>query len=341
MKAATINQYGDAHELHVQEVPKPILDPIDQPHQVLIRVYAAGVNPMDTKARNGEMKLVLSSDFPKILGGECAGVVEEVGLMVEDLKPGDRVVASLGPEGGGYAEYVLATDKNVVKLPDSVDFIQAAAMPIAAGTALQSLLNIGSLKPGDRVLINGATGGVGTFAVQIARLLGGHVTAVCSTESIPLARQLGADAVIDYQFADFTKSLERFDLVFDAIGKSSFDECRNILTETGVYITTVPSAKQVVEQVLTTFSKQKAESLLFTFRQEEMNWLLKQLTDGNLVPVIERTYRLDELALAHQTSEAGHVKGKLMVEIATEPTPPEQDADVKAVSSWANNPVFK
>ncbi|GAB3258601.1 NAD(P)-dependent alcohol dehydrogenase [Larkinella harenae] len=315
MKAAIINQYGESHELHVQEVPKPTIDYNDDPHKVLIRVHAAGINPMDAKVRKGDMKILLSGHFPKILGGECAGIVEEIGLMVKDVKPGDRVVASLGAEGGGYAEYVVAKDTNVAKLPDSVDFVQGASMPIAAGTALQALLNKGLLKPEERVLINGATGGVGTFAIQIAKILGAHVTAVCSTEGAPLARQLGADAIIDYNLADFTKSLEKYNLVFDAIGKSSFDDCREILTEEGIYVTTIPSAKQILEQVVTVFTKQKAESLIFSFKQEEMNWLLQQVTDGKLLPVIERTYRLDELALAHADSEAGRVKGKLVVEL--------------------------
>ena len=315
MKAVTIHQYGDSQELHCQEVPTPTIDSIDDPHQVLIRVHMAGINPMDTKVREGGLKLLQSGDFPKILGAECAGVVEAVGLMVKDLKPGDRVMASLGLAGGGYAEYVLATDKNVIKLPDAVDFSQAAAMPIAAGTALQALRDKGKLRPGDRVLINGATGGVGTYAIQIAKLLGGEVTAVCSPEGAALARQLGADHVVDYNTTDFTKSIEQFSLVFDAVGKSSFDECRNILTESGIYVTTLPSPKQMLEQVVSIFTKQKAESLIFTFHQEDMNWLLKQVADGQLLSVIERTYHLDELPLAHAASEAGHVKGKLLAKV--------------------------
>ncbi|MGA0560565.1 NAD(P)-dependent alcohol dehydrogenase [Larkinella sp. VNQ87] len=317
MKAAVIQRYGERTELHVQEVPMPTVDHIDDPHRVLIRVHAASVNPVDTKVREGGLKLILSGNFPKILGVECAGVVEAVGLMVKNVQPGDRVVASLGPEGGGYAEYAVAKDTNVVKLPDEVSFAQAAAMPVAAGTALQALLDKAKIRPGDRVLINGATGGVGTFAIQIARLMGSQVTAVCSSDGVPLALQLGAEQVIDYSVADFTKSLERYDVVFDAVGKSSYDECRPILTETGHYITTIPSPKQVLEQALTTFSGQKAESLLFTFNQDQMNWLLKQVADGKLLPVIERTYRLEELALAHGDSEAGHVKGKLVIEVVT------------------------
>lgn len=312
MKAAIINQYGNANELHVAEVPKPEYDT----HDVLIRVHAVGINPYESKIRQGELKLMLSNDFPKILGGECAGVVEAVGLMVTDLQPGDRVVASLGLTGGAYAEYTVAKDENVAKLPDDIDFVKAASMPIGAGTALQALRDKGHLRPNDRVLINGATGGVGTFAVQIAKILGGHVTAVCSANGEDLVRQLGADRVIDYTKTDFTQGTEQYELIFDAVGKSSFDACKNVLTEKGVYVTTLPSAKGVLEQVVTIFTNQKAEVILFTFTREDMDWLLKQVTEGRLQAIIQQTYRLDQMAEAHATSEAGHVQGKLVLEIA-------------------------
>ena len=317
MKAAIINQYGTNQEFYITDVSKPDIDT----HDVLIRVHAAGINPVDTKVREGAMKLMLSGDFPKTLGAECAGIVEEVGLMVTDLHPGDRVVASLGPTGGGYAEYAVAKRKNVVKLPNEVSFQQAAALPVAALTALQSLREKGHLRPGDTVLINGASGGVGTFAVQLARLLGGRITAVCSAENEALVRQLGADHVIDHHTVDFTKQPERYQVIFDAVGKSSFDECRNVLTEDGTYITTVPSPKQILEQVTTIFTSQKAESIIASFNQEDSTWLLKQMANGHLKTVIDRTYRLDEIAQAHAYSESGNVKGKLMlILIADSPT---------------------
>lgn len=311
MKAAIINQYGSSRELQVQHVPKPDVDS----HEVLIRVHATGINPLDYKVREGAMKTILMGSFPKILGAECAGVVESVGLMVSDLQPGDRVVASLGPVGGGYAEYAVAKEKNVAKLPDAVDFIQAAAMPVGAGTALQGMRNKGHLRPNDRVLINGAAGGVGTFAVQIAKLIGAHVTAVCSADNAALVRELGADVVIDYTTTDFTKLPEIFEVVFDAVGKSSFDACRDILTEEGTYVTTMPSPKQVLEEVVSVFEKQKLETIMFSFTQEDMNWLLKQVLEGKLVSVIDRTYPLEEAAHAHEYIETGHVKGKLVLTI--------------------------
>lgn len=309
MKAAIINQYGSSHELQIQDVPRPEVDT----HDVLIRVYAAAINPVDTKVRDGSMKLLISGSFPKTLGADCAGVVEAVGLMVTDLQPGDRVVASVGPTGGAYAEYVSAHEKFVAKLPDSIEFAQAAAMPVAAGTALQGMRDKGHLRPNDRVLINGASGGVGTYAVQLAKGMGAYVTAVCSADNAALVKQLGADVVIDYKTTDFTKLPEQYELVFDAVGKSSFDACRAILTDEGTYVTTIPSPKQLLEQVTTIFTKQKAESILFSFTREDMNWLLKQAVAGKLLSVIDQTYPLAQVAQAHDYSETGRAKGKLVL----------------------------
>lgn len=309
MKAAIINQYGSSHEFQVADVPKPDVDT----HDVLIRVEAAGINPLDTHVREGGIPFIISGDFPKILGAECAGTIEAVGLMITDLKPGDRVVASLGPVGGGYAEYAVAKAKNVAKLPDSIDIHQGGGMPVGALTALQGLRDKGHLRPNDRVLINGAAGGVGTFAVQIAKLLGGIVTAVCSADNAALVRELGADRVIDYNTTDFTKEAEHYELVFDAVAKSTFEACKPILTDEGTYVTTRPSPKQVLEQVVSTFTKQKSATVMFSFERGDMDWLLNFATQGQLRTVIDRTYSLQEVGMAHDYSEAGHVKGKLII----------------------------
>lgn len=151
--------------------------------------------------------------------------------------------------------------------------------------------------------------------MQIARLLDGQVTAVCRAENAPLALELGADHVIDHHLIDFTRQAEKYNLIFDAVGKSSFDECKNVLTEAGTYVTTVPSPKQVLEQVVTIFTSQKAESLLTSFNQEDTSWLLKQMGDGKLQTVVDRTYQLEELPQAHDYSESGQVKGKLILKL--------------------------
>ena len=311
MKAAVIDQYGPAQVLHVAEVPRPEPDT----HEVLIRVYAACVNPFETHQRSGEMKAMMSGDFPKILGADVAGVVEAVGLLVSDFQPGDRVVATLGMSGGAYAQYAVTKDTNLVKLPAAISFEQAAAMPVAAGTALQAMRDKGHLRPRDRVLINGAAGGVGHYAVQLAKILGATVTAVCGPDAVTMVKELGADRVINYTDTDFTKEAETYDLVFDAVAKSSFEACQSILTKTGTYVTTKPSPKGVFEQVKTLFADQTATFILFNFTQTDMNWMLKYATEGRLKSVIEHTYRLDELAQAHAASEAGHVKGKLVVTV--------------------------
>ena len=311
MKAAIINQYGPAGELHVVDVPKPAPDI----HDVLIRVHATCVNPFETHQRAGDMKLMMSGDFPKVLGADVAGVIEAVGLLVSDFEVGDRVMASLGMGGGAYAEYAVAKETHVVKLPEAISFEQAAAMPVAAGTALQGMRDKGHLRPKDRVLINGAAGGVGTYAVQLAKIMGAVVTAVCGPDGVAMVKQLGADRVIDYHETDFTKEAETYDVVFDAVGKSSLDECRHILAETGTYVTTHPSAKGVLDKVTTLFAKQKSESFIFNFTQTDMNWMLKHVAEGRLKSVIQHTYKLDELAQAHTESETGHVQGKLVVVI--------------------------
>ena len=311
MKAAIINRYGPASELHVAEVPKPEPDT----HEVLIRVHATCVNPFETHQRAGDMKGMMSGDFPKILGADVAGVVEALGLLVSDLQVGDRVVATLGMSGGGYAEYAVTKETNLVKLPDSITFEQAAAMPVAAGTALQGMRDKGHLRPMDRVLINGATGGVGHYAVQLAKIMGAIVTAVCGPDGVAMVHELGADRVINYNEIDFTKEDEKYDLVFDAVGKNSIDKCRNILAETGTYVTTRPSSKGILETVTTLFAKQKSEVIMFSFTQTDMNWMLKFAAEGRLKSVIQHTYKLDELAQAHAESETGHVQGKLVVVI--------------------------
>ncbi|GAA4417974.1 NAD(P)-dependent alcohol dehydrogenase [Nibrella viscosa] len=310
MKAVVINQNGDSSVLQLQDVPQPVPDH----HDVLIRVYATSINPLDWKLRAGFSKW-LPGKFPRILGAECAGEVVATGLMVTDFRPGDRVVAELGLDGGGYAEYALAHQKNVVKLPDDLDYVPAAAIPIAGLTALQALRDLGHLRPGDQVLINGAAGGVGTFAVQIACILGGRVTAVCSDRHTDLVRRLGAGRVIDYRKEDFTQLPDRYKIIFDTVSKRSFSECKKVLTDDGIYIATVPSAAQLFQDVVTTFTNQKTDTIAMKFSKDDMHWLLTLVAAGRLEPVIEHVYLLPEIAKAHQHSEAGHATGKLVVAI--------------------------
>ena len=312
MKAAVFNTYGPSSVLHMEDVPIP--QPM--PHQVLIRVHAAGINPSDWGIRKGQLRWIVPATFPKTLGSECAGVVEAVGELVMHVKPGDRVVALLGHKGGGYAEYALAIMERVVKLPDTVSFVQAAAVAVTGSTALQALRDLAHVRPRDEVLVNGASGGVGTMGVQIAKLLGANVTAVSSGANEALVRGLGADRFIDYQKADFTQQPDdRYRVIFDAVNKRSFADCRRVLTPDGTYVTTRPSPAVLLRSIFNRPDRQKAKFIGAKDRGSDVEWLIKHMGNGRLRAVIDRTYPLEAVAEAHDYSEDGHVKGKLVIEI--------------------------
>ena len=235
MKAVVYCDYGSANVLKLQDVEKPVPDS----NQVLVRVRAVSVNPLDWHFMRGEpyigrlgMGLRRPSDIR--LGVDFAGVVESVGLKVTQFKPGDGV---FGGRTGALAQYVLVSEGgSIVRKPANLTFEQAAAVPVAAVTALQGLRDKGMVKPGQKVLINGASGGVGTFAVQIAKSLGAHVTGVCSTRNVDLVRSIGADEVIDYTKQDFTEGTQRYDLIIDNVGNHSLRDLRKLLTPNGLYV---------------------------------------------------------------------------------------------------------
>ena len=237
MKAIVFHAFGGNDVIELREAPMPT----PGPDEVLIRVHAAGVNPVDWKVREGQSKILTGSRFPKILGIECSGEVVEKGSHVKKFKAGDAVIANAGMRLGAYAEYVAVRGKTVYPKPEIVTFEDAASLPIAGLTALQALRDKGRLAPGMKALINGASGGVGTFAVQIAKILGAEVTAVCSAANAGLVKGLGADHVIDYHQQDFTTIAERYDCIFDVVSSRSFGECKKALTERGVYVNTLPS----------------------------------------------------------------------------------------------------
>ena len=311
MKAAIINQYGPSDVLHLADVPTPDV----MPHQVLIRVHAAGINPSDWRLRQGDFRLI-PVKFPKILGSECAGVVERVGELVNTFRPGDRVVALLGHGGGGYAEYVATDQKRIVRLPDEVSFVDAAAVPVTGITALQALRDLGHTRPNDRVLINGASGGVGVMGVQIARIMDSHVTAVCSAPNAGLVRRLGAEQVVDYHATDFTHSAQRYHVVFDTVGSRPFAECRRVLTPRGVYVSPVPSPGLLAWAAATLFASRRARFIGARDRAADVYWLIDHLRQGALQAVIDRTYPLADVAQAHDYSATGRVRGKLVLRIA-------------------------
>ncbi|NJM97402.1 MAG: NAD(P)-dependent alcohol dehydrogenase [Phormidesmis sp. RL_2_1] len=315
MKAAIIYSYGSPEVLQVAEVARP------QPKadQLLVKVFASSINPIEWKIRKGMLKLLTGNNFPIALGFDLSGEVIEVGARVSRFQPGDWVYACMDQlTGGAYAQYAAVAEKVAAMKPANMTHEQAAAVPLAAMTALQALRDKGHLKPGQRVLINGASGGVGTYAVQIAKLLGAtEVTGVCSGKNIDLVKSLGADLTIDYNQQDFTQGTTQYDIVFDVVGNCSVSACRSVLQPRGIYVTTQPSPGNYLRSILSAlWPAQKFKVILLQSKHEDLQYLKAQIEAGNLRSVIDKTYPLAQIAEAHTYAEAGHTVGKTVMIIA-------------------------
>ncbi len=310
MKAVVIRRYGAAEVLQYEDVEQPKIEPT----QLLVKVRASSVNPIDWKIRQGMLSLISGSKFPKILGFDVAGEVVAVGSGVTRFKPGDAIYGSTSFPGGGYAEFAAVPENLVALKPANLNYEEAAAVPLAALTALQALRNEGNIQTGQNVLINGAAGGVGTFAVQIAKALGAVVTGVSSTKNLDLVKSLGADRVIDYTQQDFAEDTAQYDIIFDAVGKRSLSQTKKVLKPNGIYITTIPSPEVFLESVLTAFLPiQKAKFILEKPNTQDLVYLKELIEAGKIRVVIDRTYPLQELAAAHNYSETGRAVGKIAI----------------------------
>jgi NADPH:quinone reductase-like Zn-dependent oxidoreductase len=320
MKAITYCDYGLAN-LKLEEVEKPV--PNDD--QILVRVRAASVNPYDWHFIEGTPKIMragigLRKPKETRLGGDVAGQVEAVGKNVTQFKPGDEV---FGLCRGAFAEYCLGRSKLALK-PDGITFEQAASVPVAAITALQGLRDKGKIQQGQKVLINGASGGVGTFAVQIAKSLGAHVTGVCSTRNVDMVRSLGADEVIDYSKEDFTKSGQRYDVLLDNVANHSLSECRGVLTPKGKYVMIGGGganeqgfiglmARPLKAILMAPFVSQEMGMMMANVDNKDLTVLADMMQSGKLKPVIDRTYKLSEVPVAIRYLEEGHARGKVVI----------------------------
>jgi NADPH:quinone reductase-like Zn-dependent oxidoreductase len=325
MKAIVYQGFGSPDILRCEEIDKPI--PGDD--EVLIKVRATSVNPLDWKLMKGGpfiVRLLLGLGKPKIKrpGVDVAGQVEIVGRNVTQFKPGDE---AFGTCRGALAEY--ATSRSVpgmksvlVRKPANVTFEQAASAPVAALTALQGLRDRGRIQQGQRVLINGAAGGVGSFAVQIARSFGANVTGVCSTRNVDMVRSIGADWVIDYSKEDFTKSGQRYDLVLDCVGNHSLSACRRVLNPKGILVmvgapndipATTLLARLIGAFLLSMFASRKMLFFIAKVNQEDLTILGEFMATGNVTPVIDRRYRLSEAHEAFRYAAEGHTRGKLII----------------------------
>jgi len=315
MKAIAIRGYGSADVLQYEDLPQPKI----KSDQLLVKVYASSVNPVDWKIRQGMLQLITGYSFPKILGFDLSGEVVEVGSAVTRFKPGDLIYGCLSVAlGGAYAEYAAVPEKVAALKPANMTHEEAASLPVAAGTSLQALRDLGNIQPLQSVLVNGASGGVGIFAVQLAKIFGAEVTAVCSSKNFDLVKSLGADRLIDYKQQDFTQDAARYDIIFDAVAKESFSSCKEVLKPNGIYITTLPTPDSFVQGALTALIPgKKAKFILLNSNTEDFTYLKDLVEAGKMRTVIDRTFPLNELAAAHTYSESERTVGKIAIAIGS------------------------
>src|SRR5438132_3808452 len=322
MKAIVYCEYGPAEVLELKEIEKPT--PAD--NEVLVKVRAAGTNPLDGM-HTGRARIVTGLRKPRLTraGTDFAGTVEAVGKNVTAFKPGDEV---FGAKTGAFAEYICVRDDRAIVLkPANVTFEEAGSVPVAAITALQGLRDKGKLQAGQKVLVNGASGGVGTFAVQIAKAYGAEVTGVCSGRNVDLVRSIGADHVIDYTKEDFTKTDQRYDLIFDLVGNHSFSERREILNPNGICVMAGIGGAGWHDGVATRlmgelnaylrsrFVSQKFISYIAQFNKKDMTLVAGFMQSGKITPVHEWTYKLNQTADALRYLEQGHARGKVVINL--------------------------
>ena len=318
MKAAVFHSYG-MNVLKIEDVEKP--GPMD--NEVLVKVHATSVNPAEWYGMTGLFLARLGNGLfrpkDKRLGADFSGIVEAVGKEVTDFKAGDAV---FGGRSGAFAEYICV-QKGIAHKPANVTFEQAGTVGIAGLTALQGLRDHGKLQPGQKVLINGAAGGVGTFAVQIAKALGAEVTAVCSTRNVDLIRSLGADQVIDYTKEDFTRSRQRYDLLLDIAGTRSWSEYRRVLAPRAIVVViggpkgkVIGPLKHIIGMRIASFrASQKVIFFVANFNREDLCVLRELMESGKVKPIIDRTYPLNKINEAMSYLGTGHARAKIVVTI--------------------------
>ena len=328
MKAIRYCEYGSPDVLKLEEVEKPV--PND--NEVLVTVRAASLNSLEAAVIRDLWIIRLMSGLrkPKTtrFGRDFAGVVETVGKSVTEFKAGDEV---FGVRWGAVAEYVCVPEQRAIVLkPPNISFEQAGAVGVAGLTALQGLRNAGKIHAGQKVLINGASGGVGTFALQIAKAFGTEVTAVCSTRNVEMARALGADHVIDYTKEDFTKGEQRYDVLFDNVGNRSFSERRQILKPHGICVLagigSMGAYDDSLNRIAGTFTAslrsrfidQKFERYVTTMNKADLTFLRDLMAEGKLTPVVEKTYPVSQTAEAVRYLQQGHVRGKIVINVTSD-----------------------
>ena len=313
MKAIVIDGYGGVDRLSLRDVPRP--RPADR--EVLIRIRASSVNPIDWKLRAGKLRLIHPIKFPAILGFDLAGEVVGRGSGAGKFKDGQRVYArSNKPSGEAYAEFIALEESYVAPCPDGMSFEEAAAIPLAGLTALQALRDHGGIDSGQQVLVNGASGGVGSYAVQIAKACGAIVTGVCGPANVDLVRRFGADHVIDYRSQDPLGGDRKYDIIFDAVATLSFGKARSCMQPNSHFVTTVPGPGVIAAIAIgNVFSRKKASTIMVKPNGADLEYLTGLANAGKLRSEIHKVFGLAEAGAAHLESEGGRARGKIVIRI--------------------------
>jgi NADPH:quinone reductase-like Zn-dependent oxidoreductase len=311
MRAAVTEAFGGIDRVAVRDLPKPV----PGPGEVLVCVKAAAMNPLDCKLREGKFRLIFRVKPPFVLGFDLAGEVEAVGPGVARLRPGDAVFGALS-RPGAHAEYAVAGEELLLPKPSRLSFEDAAALPAAAMSALQALRDDAGLREGQRVLLNGAGGGIGTFAIQIAKARGARVTAVASARNQDLLGELGADECLDYAREDFTRREAAFDVILDLVPNRSFPECRRALAAGGTYVTTLPGPGPFFWRALTVlplFGGRRCRALMLRPKRRDLEEIVQFIEEGKLRSVVGDVFPLDAIREAHVRMQSGHARGKIVV----------------------------
>ena len=332
MKAAFIRHYGNNDAIEISHQPMPAIGP----HDVLIKVHAASINPVDYKIRDGDLKVILPLKFPLILGNDCSGEVEKIGTDVRAFKPGDAVYARVDKDRiGTFAEYAVAAESSIALKPNNLSYIEAASIPLVGLTAWQALIDIGKLTSGGKVLVHAGSGGVGTFAIQLAKHWGATVATTASARNADLLKQLGADIVIDYKTQRFEEMLSDYDLVFDTQAGETQQRSFSVLKRGGTLVTIagMPTAEIgrewdvnfLVRMVMawsnrtsTKLARERGINFKYLFMHpsgEQLREIAKLIESGVIKPLIDKVFDLDHLRDALAYSESGRVVGKVVVEI--------------------------
>jgi NADPH:quinone reductase-like Zn-dependent oxidoreductase len=312
MKVINCHRYGSVDVLQMEEQTAPI----PSANQVLIENKATSVNPVDWKIRSGKLKIKTGLKPPKIIGSDFAGVVHKVGSNVKDYRIGDEVWGKFDSfKGGAYAQMILASPKNMSLKPNNLNFFEAAAMPNVGLTALQAMLNKANLQSGQSVMINGASGGVGLMALQIAKAMNCEVAAVCSAKNRALVESLGADKVLDYKHDDILQSLNAYDVFFDCVSNQSFFSVKKTLKPAGTHVKTTPDLFSALGVLLKPFKIKRPDHIMVKPNHQDLVQLKDWIENNQLKPIVQQIFKINEMTKAHQLSETGRVVGKLVINL--------------------------